>query len=80
MGTTTEGLRVKVPMNNNEPLNITQVCRPPTRKIKGEDECEQDEVRKRLRSDRNGVIARDLNLHNKSGAKARTQEGKQTNY
>ena len=68
-GITTEELRVKVRMNNNERLNITQVYRPPRRKIR--DEREQDEVRKWLRSERNGVIAGDLSLHHKkwSGGK-----------
>ena len=77
-GTTTEGLRVKVWLNNNEPLNITQVYRPPIRKIKGEDEREQDEVRKWLRSERNGVIAGDLNLHHKKWSRGKNR-GREAN-
>jgi hypothetical protein len=62
-GTTTEGLSVAVDVSRKERVVVTNVYRPPIRRIAGEDEREVDRAREWLGCRGRELIMGDLNLH-----------------
>ena len=60
-GNTTEGMRVVIDVSKNERIIITNVYRPPVRRIEGE----YERVREWLESNENELILGNLNLHAK---------------
>ena len=73
-GTTTEGLSVAVDVSRKERLILTNVYRPPIRRVEGEDERVEDEVRVWLRRKRKELVAGDLNLHSRRWGATLEQE------
>ena len=58
-------MRVAIDVSRNERLIITNVYRPPVRRIEGEDERVNDDVREWLEPNKNELILGDFNLHAK---------------
>ena len=62
-GGTTEGLSVVLDCSRKERCTITNVYRPPIRRIRGEDERRHTKVREWLRSREDELVLGDFNLH-----------------
>ncbi|MEL7306976.1 MAG: reverse transcriptase domain-containing protein [Pseudomonadota bacterium] len=62
-GGTTEGLSVVVDCDRRDRLTITNVYRPPLRRIRGEDERRHTKVRQWLKRRANEMVLGDFNLH-----------------
>ena len=63
---TTEGMRVAIDVSRNERIIITNVYRPPIRRIEDEDERVNHDVREWLESNENELILGNLNLQAKA--------------